>query len=483
MAMRSRWVVFVAAGATFATAACGTDDAHLFTDGGSKEGDDGGGGPVVDQPGADGGGGGGGTFAPSDASLSLDAFVGCATHTQVAMQLPLDLYFMLDSSGSMSDLAGAQQSKWSDVVAAMTAFVKDPASAGIGVGLQYFPLTAGGVPTSCTSSAQCGSAGPCLLNACDFNHFTAVVPCDTRADCQNYACNPVGACQYDHNTVCPASQAGQSCGMDANGFALGNCQTFAASTCVLGDSCATTDYATPAVAIAPLPGVAVAVTGSLASHQPNGNTPTSAALQGAIDQAKTFSTANPGHTVVAVLATDGIPDECTPNTIPGIAQLATAGLNGNPSVKTFTIGVFAPNGIAQGTTALNQIATAGGTGHAFIINSTAQNVEQQFAAALNAIRGASLPCQYALPVPEAGVPDYDKVNVEFTSGTGAGVTVPYVETAAKCNASTGGWYYDVDPAEAGTPTAILACPATCSTLKGDVKGSIGVVLGCQTIIR
>ncbi len=482
MAMRSRWVLFAAAGATLAAAACGTDNSHLFTDGGSSKGGDDAGGPVVEPPATDSGSGGG-TFGPADANLSADAFVGCATHTEVAQQLPLDLYFMLDSSGSMSDLAGAQQSKWSDVVTAMTAFVKDPASAGIGVGLQYFPLTAAGVPTSCTSSAQCGAAGPCLLHACDFMEFTAVIPCDTPADCQGYACNAVGACQYDHNTVCPANQAGNSCGMDPNGFALGNCQTFATSTCVLGDSCATADYATPAVAIAPLPGVAAMVTGSLASHQPNGNTPTSAALQGAINEAKSFATANPGHTVVAVLATDGIPDECTPNDIPGIAQLAAAGLNGNPSVKTFTIGVFAPNGIAQGTSALNQIATAGGTGHAFIINSTAQNVEQQFAAALNSIRGASLPCQYALPVPEAGLPDFAKVNVEFTSGTGAGVTVPYVESAAQCNPSTGGWYYDVDPAEGGTPKAILACSATCSTLKADVKGSIGVVLGCQTIAR
>lgn len=482
MATLSPWMLFVAAGGMVATSACGTDDSHLFTDAGAKGSNDGGSGPVIDQPGADAGGGGQ-VFGPADANLSADAFVGCATDTEVAKQLPLDLYFMLDSSGSMSDLAGAQQSKWSDVVTAMTAFVKDSASAGIGVGLQYFPLTQSGVPASCTSSAQCGNAGPCLLNACDFSAFMSVVPCDTRADCQGYACNPVGACQYDHNTVCPASQAGVSCGTDPNGFALGNCETFTTSTCVLGDSCSTADYAKPAVAIAPLPGVAAAVTASLASHQPNGNTPTSAALQGAIIEAKSFATANPGHTVVAVLATDGIPDECMPSDVAGISQLAAQGLSGTPSIETFTIGVFAPDGIAQGTSALNQIATAGGTGHAFIIDSTAKNVEQQFAAALNTIRGASLPCQYELPIPEAGLPDFAKVNVQFSSGTSAPVTVPYVGTAAQCNATTGGWYYDSDPALGGTPKAILVCSSTCSTLKGAVKGTIGVVLGCQTIAR
>ena len=482
MATPGHGFIFGAAGVFVAVAACGSQGSQPVVDGGSTTVDEGGGTPVVGAPGDDGGGG---TFAAPDASLSADAFVGCATDTQVAKQLPLDLYFMLDTSGSMDDLAGAQQSKWSDVVTAMTAFVKDPASAGIGVGLQYFPLTKAGVPASCTSSAQCGAAGPCLLHACDFTQFTTVVPCDTTADCQGAACNPIGSCQYDHNTVCPTMPPlpRGDCGMDPNGFALGACQPFATSTCVLGDSCSVADYATPAVAIAPLPGVLNAVTASLASHKPNGNTPTAAALQGAINEARTFGAANPGHTVVAVLATDGIPDECMPNDIPGISQLAAAGLSGNPSVKTFTIGVFTPKDVAQGTSALNQIAASGGTGHAFIINSTAQNVEQQFAAALNAIRGASLPCQYELPVPDAGLPDYAKVNIEFTSGAGTPVTVPYVETAAKCNATTGGWYYDVDPAKGGTPSAILVCSDTCTTFKGDVMGSIAIVLGCQTIAR
>jgi hypothetical protein len=489
MATQTRWLVFVATGAMVAVAACGSDNSHVLTGVGPKGGaaDDaaasgsGSSGSSSDEPGTDAGGG---IFGQGDANLSADAFVGCATDTVVAKQLPLDLYFMLDTSGSMDDLAGPQQSKWSDVVTAMTAFVKDPASAGIGVGLQYFPLTMAGVPTSCTSSAQCtGNSGPCLLKACDFKYFTAVEPCDTVADCEGHNCDPVGACQYDHNTICPASSAGNDCGMDPNGFALGLCQAVSSATCVLGDSCTTADYAMPAVAIAPLPGVAAAVTASLATHHPNGNTPTAAAVQGAIDGATAFGTANPGHTVVAVLATDGIPDECSPSDIPGISNLAAAGLSGTPSVKTFTIGVFAPNGIAAGTAALNEIATAGGTGQAFIINSTAKNVEQQFASALNSIRGASLPCQYQLPVPDSGLPDYEKVNVQFTSGTGAPVTVPYVETAASCGATTGGWYYDVDPKGGGTPKAILVCTTTCSALKGDATGTIGVVLGCQTIAR
>src|SRR5580693_7322656 len=166
----------------------------------------------------------------TDANLSEDAFAGCATSTELATKFPLDLYFLLDTSGSMDDLVGPQQSKWNDVVSALMAFVNDPASAGIGVGLQYFPLTASGVPTSCTSSSQCGSSGPCFLNACDLSGTQNVLePCDTSADCaEGVACSPIGLCSNDHNTSCPL--AAGSCGNDANGFALGTCQAVSVST-------------------------------------------------------------------------------------------------------------------------------------------------------------------------------------------------------------------------------------------------------------
>jgi hypothetical protein len=336
-----------------------------------------------------------------ETGTSSDAFAGCATTTQKATLAPLDLYFMLDTSGSMDDLVAAGQSKWSAVVTAMTAFVNDPASAGIGVGLQYFPLTAAGVPSSCTSSAQCGAAGPCLLALC--SNVQQTIPCNSGADCPNRStCVPIGYCHDDHNFLCP-QPGNATCGPDPNGFPLGTCDVMPSSMCILGDSCAPQDYQTPAVAIALLPGVAATVKASLAAHQPQGNTPTSAALQGAINEASSYARANPGHTVVAVLATDGIPDECAP-TIAAIAQIAAGGLAGTPSIKTFAIGVFAPSDVTSGTMALDQIASSGGTGHAFIVNSTTQNVEQQFSAALATIRGAALPCNYQLPPPTAGWP-------------------------------------------------------------------------------
>jgi hypothetical protein len=472
MAVRNRIGFAIATAVVALVAACGTDDQAIV---GNRAGDDAGAGAT-----GTGSDASTQTFTPlSDAGFSPDAFVGCASDTEEATELPLDLYFMIDSSGSMNDLVAPQTSKWSAVVSAMTGFVSDPNSAGIGVGVQYFPLTQAGVPATCTSSAQCGSAGPCLFKVCDLNVFQQIYPCDTSSDCQGAACEPVGECRYDHNAIC--QMGGGDCVPDPNGFPLGPCDNITTSTCVAGDSCTASDYATSAVPVGLLPGAASTIVASLGAHQPNGNTPTSAALQGAIDEAKSVATANPGHSVVAVLATDGIPDECSTTTAAGIAQIAAAGLSGTPSIKTFTIGVFTPDAIASGTATLNQIAQSGGTQSAFIIASTG-NVEAQFAQALSAIRGASLPCQYSIPVPDGGVPDYGMVNVEYTTAAGVTTGLAYVESAARCGTGSG-WYYDVDPSMGATPSAIYVCPSTCSTLGSDTNGKIDVVLGCLTIAR
>jgi hypothetical protein len=423
----------------------------------------------------------------TDAALSADAFVACAADTEQAHELPLDLYFMLDTSGSMSDLVAPQKSKWSAVSSAMQAFVSDQASTGIGVGLQYFPLTQKGVATSCTSSTQCGSAGPCFLKACDITSINQIIPCDTRSDCPlGLSCDPIGLCSGDPNAVCPALAFGMACDHDANGFDIGTCQAVSSATCLQGDSCTVQDYATPAVPIALLPGAATSLNASLVAQKPNGGTPTLSALEGAIQQVKTYAAANPAHSVVAVLATDGEPDECTSASslqaaVAEVAAAAAAGLKGSPSVKTFAIGVFAPNDISTGTTSLNEIAAAGGTSKAFIISATG-NVEQQFLAALSAIRGASLPCQYAVPLPDGNIPDFTRVNVQYTSGTGVKTALPYVASAAACGSGSG-WHYDVDPTNGATPSAIDVCPATCSTLQGDARGRVDVVIGCTTFIR
>jgi len=238
-------------------------------------------------------------------------------------------------------------------------------------------------------------------------------------------------------------------------------------------SCNAADYANPAVPIAALTQPQQqAIATSLLAQNPNGNTPTSAAEQGAINYAKTWGTAHPDHVVIVVLATDGEPTSCDTD-IGNIATIAQGGVNGTPKVLTFVIGVG--NSLSN----LNDIAAGGGTTQAFIVD-TNGNVGQQFLDALNTIRGTALGCVYTLPSPDGGTPDFDKVNVQYTPGSGGAPQLfPRVNGQADCPASGDAWYYD-NPA---APTKINLCPSTCDTVRADANGTVDVLLGCKTILE
>jgi hypothetical protein len=252
--------------------------------------------------------------------------------------------------------------------------------------------------------------------------------------------------------------------------------------CEARDKCDLPSYSTPAVEVAALPGIAPTIIGSFSQHMPQGLTPTSAALSGAIGHAQALSTAHPTHKVAVLLATDGEPDECTPSDITGVAQIASSGVSGTPSILTYVIGVFTPSDATDAQTNLNAIASAGGTNQAFIIN-TSSNVSQAFISALNSVRTSGLACQYMVPQPpqDGGQLDYFSINVQFTSSSGQTVTIGNVKNHASCSATQGGWFYDVDPSTGATPKTISICDTTCNALKADPGGQVAILLGCKTI--
>lgn len=431
-----------------------------------------------------GNGSGNGTGNGTGPSLS-DA---CAAKISTAQAIPLDMYIMLDVSGSMLDVTAAQGTKWDAVKLALESFLTDQASAGLGVGLQYFPLIKPNTPDSCTSDAQCGaSSGPCFLKLCYDSIPDGLFPCRTVADCPTVTgnkprrCLPIAQCSNAPEYFCP--NTGEACQSDAPGDDLGDCRAVTESFCLNATVCDVAQYAAPASAIASLPGAAAALVRSIDAKMPNGDTPTGPALGGALQQARTWATLHPDHRVVTVLATDGLPTQCTPNAIADVAALAKAGVGGTPSISTFVIGVFGPNDISGGAPAnLDAIAKQGGTNKAFIVD-TQQDVTKQFQDALDAIRGARLACEYQIPPSTTGgTLNYGQVNVALSNGTQKTV-IYYVKNGAACDASSGGWYYDVDPG-AGTPTKIIACPTTCSAFQAAPNGaSVGIALGCDTIVK
>ncbi len=369
---------------------------------------------------------------------------------------PLDMYIMYDQSGSMGQ---GTPEKWTAIKDALIGFMNDPASADVGMGIQYFPLDA----PACQSYTDpgCTCLGFVFLGAC------------------------IGV---------PVATGGGNCNVSV--------------------------YATPDVPIQLLPGVAPAITTSLNNHSPGGGTPTEPALQGAIQYAKQWATANPTRNglplkTVVVLATDGDPNDCSSD-VPGVSAIAASGFSGTPSIQTFVIGV------GSSLTSLNAIAQAGGTSQAIIVD-TSNNPTQQFIDALNTIRDTStvtgtttvyvdggtttayvdagtttvyvdggtrtvyvdggtttvyskLPCEWNIPEvpPAAGTFDKNLVNVTYN-----GTTIGFVQDPASCVAGTDAWHYD----DYANPTKVMLCPSTCDEVKAadaSAVPNIEVYFGCQT---
>ena len=150
----------------------------------------------------------------------------CQGETREAEPVPLDIFVMLDISGSMLQPLPATEgaepiTKWDAVRGSLAAFVEAPETASIGVGLQYFPQSNEGVPPSCTSNAECGPGGPCTNSICvenaqlqsteegvppfDFVRVAGVTPrfCAADADCgANESCRALlGECVFPPSTI------------------------------------------------------------------------------------------------------------------------------------------------------------------------------------------------------------------------------------------------------------------------------------------
>jgi uncharacterized protein YegL len=317
----------------------------------------------------------------------------------------------------MLDRSGSMQGeKWKSVVAAMGEFVDSPESEGMSIAAHVFPdPSIGDIPTSLT--------------------------CSSDAECGNFA----------------------PCDVPFPGFP---------GFCTGEPECNASLYANPAIKFSLLPGAGATLKAGLANTKPSGGTPTTPALQGAVSYASDWAKQNPTHVVVVVLATDGVPSGCSGNSVDNAAQVAANALSSAQGIKTFVIGV------GSDLTSLDQIAKAGGTDKAYLVDA-GTNTTKEFVDAMNVIRG-QVACSFQIPKPAMGTPDYTKVNVELKTGSPAMTdTVPQVPSKDKCDMD-GGWYYD-DP---NNPTQIELCEASCGKIQvTENKATVDVVLGCETIIK
>ena len=455
----------------------------------------------------------------------------CAGNIEMGMPVPVDVYVMLDISGSMLDPSGTTGvTKWDAVKSALSAFFTDMQSAGLSVAIQYFPLRTPNTPTTCASDTDCGMAGPCLLNVCQQTPgvFVACTPnaadaadtapctnavqrddgpctnsvchlsgkaCASNTDCQTTQaslgkCLQFGSCAGDMTLSCGISNPGHDqpgCGPNNT---AGMCVAATSSFCVHETMCDPDAYATPAVDFLTLPDSGGMLSASIGAQMPQGDTPTRQALLGAVAHARAHAAANVGHSVVVVLATDGLPTDCTggrevsgesDTALNDVVGVVTEGFtpkaSTDASIQTFVIGVFADAEAASAQTNLDKIALAGGTDHSFVVSSGG-NVQQAFLTALNNIRAARLSCEFQLPKPTSGSTlDIHQVNVELKTDTM--MSELYYVTPTGCTGAPDEWHYDQEP----MATKLVACPKTCDSLKMQTNAQVSVKLGCAPHIR
>jgi hypothetical protein len=123
---------------------------------------------------------------------------------------------------------------------------------------------------------------------------------------------------------------------------------------------------------------------------------------------------------------------------------------------------------------LEAIATAGGTN---VVDVAVGNADEEFFAALQTIRKLG-ECRFQLPAAPAGETlDLDTVNVGYHDPIDGTDLLAQVAGESGCG-SEPGWYY----ANGNTGDQIILCRSSCDELKAE-KGTVEIVVGCETIVR
>lgn len=343
-------------------------------------------------------------------SIEYQCVESCSSGSERGSPGPFDLFVMMDRSGSMNNEDGATSvPRWQSASGALRNFVYSEESAGMGMGIGYFP------PTSRCSECRDDISYP----ICD----------DWR---NGVSCSPTPAGHLDGRYV----------------YRSGYDSTCTASAFV--------DFNRGAVAIAELPGPnkaqAKAIHYSLTGMIPDGGTPARPALEGAISHVRSFQSSNPDHKVSVVLVTDGEPNNCS-STAASVASVA-ASARATDGIDTYVLGV------GTSLTSLHQIAQAGAGRNAFLVDSADPSA---FIDAMRSIRTLSMNCSFEVPEPTQGELDYESPRLIISAGDPA---LPYglarVDNQAACG-NIAAWYYD----DNANPKRIFLCPRSCDIARNN----------------
>lgn len=439
----------------------------------------------------------------------------CLSEVREAEGIDLDLFVMLDRSGSMIGQTGSL-TKWGAVTAALSQFLDNPETAGIGVGLGVFPHTAETAPLNCLTDDDCGTFGPCVIEGqCPFvnpvTHYpitcSILAPCvhpeDPDADgycknapehacvagtdcpgnegaCVDIACSD-GLCEDDTGQQY-ACRVGTRC-VRPNGSDLGDCEP-RHGYCFGGDTCTSDSYAEPTVPITLGAERNDSIQQQLETIDPGGGTPTTPALQGALQYARDWKLDHPERAIAVILATDGFPSECIDTSaadpVGPVLTAARDGARATPPVRTYVVGVFSGDEATFGARdILNSMAKAGETDRAYLVDADG-NVGDEFLLALQQISSTAIACEFQLAADEDI--DFGTVNLRLTLGNGDEIQLGNIGDASNCeDKGEFGWYYEQSE-DGGAPSRIRVCPQVCDLFAHTGRGRVDLQIGCATLL-
>ncbi len=168
------------------------------------------------------------------------------------------------------------------------------------------------------------------------------------------------------------------------------------------ERCEDETYAEPDVPMTDLPspefGAALDVIGA---EDWRGGTPTLHVARGTIAYVQAQRAQQPGKYAI-VLVTDGYPQGCDDEEISELASIVSGVA---AELPTYVIGVQNPpiDDAPDTTSNLQSIAEAGGTEHAYLIDTgDPSRTASAFSGAIDAIRGAAVACTVEIPLPPDG---------------------------------------------------------------------------------
>lgn len=341
----------------------------------------------------------------------------CVSETQEAEPLPLDMYVMIDTSGSMnycpdSNNSCGANSRWAvGLRPALEGFVKSPDSRGIGFGMQRFPP-----PGSCNTVTYNPPAACCALSS-----YSA--PAVAIAPLDDWLTNPTGHTNDLLDEWASWTMVGGTPTSSALGGAIERARAQALAN--------------------PTHKVVVIL---------------------ATDGDPTFC---PGNGA-----------EFSQDSQNAAISAAQTGFAGSPSIETYVIGVGPGASAARlhQIARAGQGITDTSINPAYIV---ATGNPTALLNAMNDIRRQALPCEFALPKPSEGAMDPDTTELTYDPNDGGSVEVwPRTQSACPTDGSDG-WYYDSATAPTKIVLCPDTCVRLTGNLFGKVSFDFDCIDDCS----